>query len=65
MVNSLVPDPRLSVTEEVVKFVKENKLAQIALKTVSHKSNNSMTQLMALKFYKSLFTLLDRDSELI
>jgi len=27
MVNSLVPDPRLSVTDEVLKFVKEYKLA--------------------------------------
>lgn len=61
MVNSLVPDPRLTVTDEVISFIKEYHLAATALNTVQNKDNGVTTQLMALKFYKSLFSLLDRD----
>lgn len=65
MVNSLVPDPRLTVTDEVVRFMKDFHLARTALMTVQNKNNGTMTQLMALKFYKSLFSLLDKDQELM
>ncbi len=31
MVNTFVPDPRLTVTEEIIKFVKESNLPKLAL----------------------------------
>ena len=65
MVNSLVPDPRLTVTDEVIHFIKEFHLARSALCTVQNKENGIITQLMALKFYKALFSLLDKDQELM
>jgi len=34
MVNSLVPDPRITVTDEVIRFIKEYHLARTALSTV-------------------------------
>ncbi len=34
MVNTFVTDPRLSVTEELIKFIKESNVAQLALQTV-------------------------------
>lgn len=65
MVNTFVPDPRLSVTEEIIKFIKESNLPKLALLVVAEKENGVMTQMMALKFYKSLFSVLDKDSDLL
>ena len=65
MVNTYVPDPRLSVTEEAIQFVKESGLPKLSLLVLSCEDNGLMTRLFALKFYKSLFTLLDKDNDLL
>jgi len=65
MVNTFVADPRTSVTQEVIKFVKETDLPKLSLQVLMSNENGAMTRLMALKFYKSLFTLLDKDVDLL
>jgi len=65
MVNTFVADPRTSVTQEVIKFVKEANLPKLSLQVLMASENGTMTRLMALKFYKSLFTLLDKDVDLL
>ena len=65
MVNTYVADPRLSVTEEAIQFVKESGLPKLSLLVLSCEDNGLMTRLFALKFYKSLFTLLDKDNDLL
>lgn len=65
MVNTFVADPRMSVTDEVIRFVKETNLPRLALQVMMESENGTMTRLMALKFYKSLFTLLEKDADLL
>lgn len=60
-INSLVVEPRTGVTQVMIQFIKEFNLTRIALGVFYEEKNSSLTRMMALKFFKSLFALDDKD----
>jgi len=60
-INSLVVEPRTGVTQVMIQFIKEFNLPSISLGVFYHESNTNLTRMMALKFFKSLFALEDKE----
>lgn len=55
----------MSVTEKLIDFIKNNRLPQLCLLIVKRNENRVTTRLFALKFYKCLYTLLEKDQDLL
>jgi len=45
----------------MIKFIKEFNLARISLSVFFESKNNVLTRMMALKFFKSLYALEDKE----
>lgn len=45
----------------MIKFIKEFNLARISLSVFYESKNNVLTRMMALKFFKSLYALEDKE----
>ena len=64
-VNALMTDPRQGITTYMLEFLKEYKLGNIALSVFQEETNATLTRLMAIKFFKSLFILTNDDKDIL
>ena len=58
-------DPRQGITPTMLEFIKEFRLGELALGVFQEESNLTLTRLMAIKFFKSLFVLTKDDKDVL